>query len=155
MCVCVFVCVYVCVGWRAAKLERHLCEASHPHSRTISRTHYIVGSPTRLLKWCRSRLWHRQTRSGKSGLPCPAAERIVSAAVAAASHHVVSTCIALLISCPGSRAAFLDPMLNSVLSTPAQGTRDHLMAVLPRTKVRGCACGCVDVWMCGCVDVWA
>ena len=49
----------------------------------------------------------------------------------------------MLISCPGSRAAFLGPMLNSVLSTPAQGTRDHLMAVLPRTKVCVCVCVCV------------
>ena len=97
----------------------------------------------RLLKWRRSRLWHRQTQSGNSGLPCPAAERIVSAAVVAASHAVVSTCIAVLISCPGSRAAFLGPMLNSVLLTPAQGTRDHLMAVLPRTKLCDCVCVCV------------
>ena len=59
----------------------------------------------------------------------------------------------MLISCPGSRAAFLDPMLNSVLSTPAQGTRDHLMAVLPRTKVCVPVCVCVgDVsgYVCGC-----
>ena len=52
-------------------------------------------------------------------------------------------------------------MLNSVLSTPAQGTRDHLMAVLPRTKVWVtcvwvtcvCVCACVCAFVCVCVCV--